>query len=161
VFGGILARREPAHLSQLAQYHIPEIDCVIVDLYPFEDTVASTDNESDIIEKIDIGGVSLIRAAAKNWRDVAIVGSRSEYSHFLELLNTQNGELSAENRRELARKAFAVTSHYDTAIFNWFNRDSGEYAFKQSISVSETLRYGENPHQSAVFYGNLTAVSTN
>ncbi|MCE2823603.1 MAG: bifunctional phosphoribosylaminoimidazolecarboxamide formyltransferase/IMP cyclohydrolase [Saprospiraceae bacterium] len=158
VFGGILARREPAHLSQLTQYHIPEIDCVIVDLYPFEDTVANTDNESDIIEKIDIGGVSLIRAAAKNWRDVAIVGSRAEYSHFLELLNTQNGELSADNRRELARKAFAVTSHYDTAIFNWFNKDSGEYAFKQSISESESLRYGENPHQSAVFYGDLTAV---
>ena len=155
VFGGLLARREEAHLSQLKQYDIPEIDCVMVDLYPFEDTVATSNDESQIIEKIDIGGVSLIRAAAKNWRDVTVIASKEEYPIFQEMLNTSGANLSDENRRELARRAFKVTSHYDTAIFNWFNTGSEDIAFKQSIHTHETLRYGENPHQSAVFHGDL------
>lgn len=158
VFGGLLARRAPEHLSQLEQYNIPPIDCVVVDLYPFEETVATTNDEADIIEKIDIGGVSLIRAAAKNWQDVVVVASRDEYGLFHELLNSQNGDFSAENRREFARRAFKVTSHYDTAIFNWFNGDVADVSFKQSIHRSDVLRYGENPHQSGVFFGDLSRV---
>ena len=158
VFGGLLARREPGHLEQLRTYSIPEIDCVIVDLYPFEETVANTDDEAEIIEKIDIGGVSLIRAAAKNWGDVIVVASRAEYGMFLELLNQASVQFTEENRREFARRAFRVTSHYDTAIYQWFNRENAEPAFKHSILEYETLRYGENPHQSAVFYGNMEEV---
>ncbi len=158
VFGGLLARREPGHLAQLEQYHIPEIDCVIVDLYPFEDTAANSDDPAEIIEKIDIGGVSLIRAAAKNWQDVVVVPSQEEYGLFLDLLNSQNGVLNPDNRREFARRAFKVTSHYDTAIFNWFNEGSEDLSFKHSIHRSDVLRYGENPHQAGVFFGDFEQV---
>ncbi len=158
VFGGLLARREEGHLAQLAEYNIPEIDCAIVDLYPFEATVAAGGPEEDIIEKIDIGGVSLIRAAAKNWRDVAVVASMEEYGLFYDLLATQDGALTDNNRREFARRAFKVTSNYDTAIFKWFNKDSPELAFKHSIHHGEVLRYGENPHQSGVFFGDFDQV---
>lgn len=155
VFGGLLARREPAHLEQLAQHHIPEIDCVVVDLYPFEDTVANTHDEGAIIEKIDIGGVSLIRAAAKNWADVAVVASRDDYGLFLEMLERNDGETTAADRRELARRAFKVTSNYDIAIFNWFNEGATDVSFKYSIHRSDILRYGENPHQAGVFFGDF------
>jgi len=158
VFGGLLARREPEHLAQLEQYNLPEIDCVIVDLYPFEETVAATNDPSEIIEKIDIGGVSLIRAAAKNWRDVVVVASKEEYKMFSDLLNDQNGEFSAYNRREFARRAFKVTSNYDIVIFNWFNEGTTDIAFKHSIHRSDILRYGENPHQSGVFFGDFERV---
>ncbi|MFN0217023.1 MAG: bifunctional phosphoribosylaminoimidazolecarboxamide formyltransferase/IMP cyclohydrolase [Saprospiraceae bacterium] len=158
IFGGLLARREPAHLAQLEEYKIPEIDCVIVDLYPFEETVAATADFAEIIEKIDIGGVSLIRAAAKNWKDVIVVASREEYQMFYDLLNKQDGEFSEANSREFARRAFKVTSNYDMAIFNWFNQGSEDRAFKHSIHQAEVLRYGENPHQSAVFFGDLSQV---
>lgn len=158
VFGGLLARREPKHLDQLQQYNIPEIDCVIVDLYPFEETVAASNDPAEIIEKIDIGGVSLIRAGAKNWKDVAVVGSKDEYGFFLDVLNNQEGTFSAEQRRELARRAFKVTSNYDIAIFNWFNEGTTDIAFKYSIHRSDMLRYGENPHQSGVFFGDFEQV---
>jgi phosphoribosylaminoimidazolecarboxamide formyltransferase / IMP cyclohydrolase len=158
VFGGLLARREPEHLSQLEQYNIPEIDCVIVDLYPFEDTVASTTVEADIIEKIDIGGVSLIRAAAKNFHDVAVVASKEEYKLFLDLLTEKGAELTVDDRRELARRAFKVTSNYDIAIFNWFNEGTTDIAFKYSIHRSDILRYGENPHQNGVFFGDFEQI---
>ena len=155
VFGGLLARREESHLAQLEQYDIPEIDLVIVDLYPFEETVASTDDEAEIIEKIDIGGIALIRGAAKNFNDVVVVPSKGEYGMLLQLLREQDGVSSLAERRELARRAFLVSSHYDTAIFQYFSADREGEAFKQSILESEPLRYGENPHQEAVFYGRL------
>lgn len=156
IFGGLLARREKKHLDQLAQYKIPEIDCVIVDLYPFEETVASAADEAEIIEKIDIGGVSLIRAAAKNWAEVAVVASRDDYSAFLEVLERNDGHTTAADRRELARRAFKVTSNYDIAIFNWFNEGTTDIAFKYSIHRSDILRYGENPHQAGVFFGDFS-----
>ncbi len=155
VFGGLLARREDAHLAQLEEYDIPEIDLVIVDLYPFEDTLASTDDESKIIEKIDIGGISLIRAAAKNYKDVVVVPSRGEYEMIYKLLKEKAGSTDLEDRKELARRAFKVSSHYDTAIFNYFNEGADDLAFKQSIHTSKVLRYGENPHQQGVFYGDI------
>lgn len=158
VFGGILARREAAHQDQLAQYEIPEIDLVIVDLYPFEETVATTDDEAAIIEKIDIGGIALIRAAAKNFRDVVIVPSRNDYEFLLELLREKDGETALSDRQELARRAFSVSSHYDTAIYQYFNRDIEAPAFKQSITQSRALRYGENPHQQGYFHGDLEAM---
>jgi phosphoribosylaminoimidazolecarboxamide formyltransferase / IMP cyclohydrolase len=158
VFGGILARREPDHLSQLEQYGLPEIDLVIVDLYPFEETVAGSAQEAEIIEKIDIGGISLIRAAAKNFRDVAVVPSRAEYGILLQMLEERGASLSLEQRRELARRAFKVSSHYDTAIFNYFSASSTDVAFKHSIHASEVLRYGENPHQGGVFFGDFDAI---
>lgn len=158
VFGGLLARREAGHLAQLEQYHIPQIDCVIVDLYPFEETVAATTVEQDIIEKIDIGGVSLIRAAAKNFKDVTVVASKEEYKLFLNLLNEKEGNLSVDDRRELARRAFKVTSNYDIAIFNWFNEGVADISFKYSIHRSDILRYGENPHQSGVFFGDFEQI---
>ena len=158
VFGGLLARREEGHLAQLEQYNIPQIDCVIVDLYPFEDTVASTHVENDIIEKIDIGGVSLIRAAAKNFKDVAVVASKDEYKLFLDLLDEKGAELSEGDRRELARRAFKVTSNYDVAIFNWFNEGTTDISFKYSIHRSDILRYGENPHQAGVFFGDFDLI---
>lgn len=155
IFGGILGRRELREdLLQLEEYEIPEIDLVIVDLYPFEETVASGASEQDIIEKIDIGGVSLIRAAAKNFKDVLIVSSRDEYPELLSLLNEKNGFTSLDERKQYALNAFNITSHYDTAIFNYFNSGK-KNIFKQSILQSQTLRYGENPHQQGVFYGNL------
>ena len=155
VFGGILARRhESGDLEQLQQYKIPEIDLIIVDLYPFEDTVASGAEEQDIIEKIDIGGISLIRAAAKNFRDTLIVPSRENYIETLEILKSQEGATSLEQRKAFASKAFNISSHYDTAIFNYFN-DGSIATLKQSIQESKTLRYGENPHQEGTFYGKL------
>lgn len=158
VFGGLLARREEAHLAQLEAYDIPEIDLVIVDLYPFEETVASTDDEAAIIEKIDIGGISLIRAAAKNYKDVVVVPSRAAYQPFLEVLQQNQGFTSLEIRKNLARQAFKVSSHYDTAIYNYFLGTETDLAFKQSIHQHQTLRYGENPHQEGVFYGDFEAV---
>lgn len=155
VFGGILARRhESGDLEQLRQYKIPEIDLIIVDLYPFEDTVASGAEEQDIIEKIDIGGISLIRAAAKNFRDTLIVPSREDYVETLEILKSQEGATSLEQRKAFASKAFNISSHYDTAIFNYFN-DGSITTLKQSIQESKKLRYGENPHQEGTFYGKL------
>jgi len=155
VFGGILGRRElDSDLAQLEQYEIPEIDLVIVDLYPFEATVSSGASEKDIIEKIDIGGISLIRAAAKNFTDVVIVSSREQYPELLELLRSGKGSTFTEDRKKLAAKAFDISSHYDSAIFNWFNQD-GAPVFKQSIRTSQVLRYGENPHQQGIFYGKM------
>jgi len=154
VFGGILARREiKEDLEQLSKYNIPEIDLVIVDLYPFEETVKSVDEEEEIIEKIDIGGISLIRAAAKNYNDVLVVSGREQYADLLILLNEKQGHTSIGERRLFAAKAFQTSSHYDTAIFNYFNRLASIPAFRESINISYPLRYGENPHQKGIFYG--------
>ncbi|MEM9820340.1 MAG: bifunctional phosphoribosylaminoimidazolecarboxamide formyltransferase/IMP cyclohydrolase [Bacteroidota bacterium] len=155
VFGGLLARREEGHLAELAEYDIPEIDLVIVDLYPFEATLAQTNEEAEIIEKIDIGGISLIRAAAKNYRDVVVVPSKAEYGMLLELLKDKQGFTDLGDRKELARRAFKVSSNYDVAIFNYFSDGSDDLVFKQSIHQARVLRYGENPHQKGVFYGNF------
>ncbi len=155
VFGGILARREDSHQAELEQYSIPEIDLVIVDLYPFEATLASTDEEAAIIEKIDIGGIALIRGAAKNFRDVAVVPSKAEYGFLLDVLKHKEGHTELSDRKELARRAFMVSSHYDTAIFQYFNGDRSGEVFKKSVLQSKPLRYGENPHQEGLFYGQL------
>lgn len=156
VFGGILARRDMfSDGEQLAEYEIPEIDLVIVDLYPFEQTVASGASEQDIIEKIDIGGISLIRAAAKNFADVVIVPAVDYYKEFLQLYTEQDGCTTLEQRHRFAAYAFNVSSHYDTAIFNHFNESEGMPVFKESCRHGEVLRYGENPHQKGVFYGDL------
>jgi phosphoribosylaminoimidazolecarboxamide formyltransferase/IMP cyclohydrolase len=161
VFGGILARRSfDSDEQQLTQYEIPEIDLVIVDLYPFEETVKSGAGQDDVIEKIDIGGISLIRAAAKNFKDVVIVASKDDYIELGEILKSQNGETTIDQRRSFAQRAFNITSHYDTAIFEYFNQDEQLPVFKQSIQKSQILRYGENPHQQGVFYGNLEAMFT-
>ena len=161
VFGGILARRNfESDEQQLAQYNIPEIDLVIVDLYPFEETVRSGAGQDDVIEKIDIGGISLIRAAAKNFKDVVIVASKDDYTGLHNLLTTQNGSTTYNQRRLYAQKAFNITSNYDTAIFGYFNEEDPLPVFKQSMQTSQTLRYGENPHQKAVFYGDLDAMFT-
>lgn len=155
VFGGILARREqPSDLQQLTEFAIPEIDLVIVDLYPFEETVASGADDQSIIEKIDIGGISLIRAAAKNYKDVAIVASRNQYGELLDVLEQGGGETTLEQRRHFAMEAFNISSHYDSAIFSYF---AGEelVAFKASVQHHKPLRYGENPHQRGAFYGNF------
>ena len=154
VFGGILSRREfDSDNEQLKKYNIPEFDLVIVDLYPFEKTVSSGASEQNIIEKIDIGGISLIRAAAKNYRDVFIVSEMNQYEELLSVLENGNGSTDLETRKKFAGKAFNISSHYDTKIFNYFNED--EMCFKQSIRNSKSLRYGENPHQSGVFFGKL------
>jgi phosphoribosylaminoimidazolecarboxamide formyltransferase/IMP cyclohydrolase len=159
VFGGILHRREHAgDQTQAQEFGIPPIDLVIVDLYPFEATVASGASEEDIIEKIDIGGISLIRAAAKNHQDVLIVSSRTQYPALLDLLRAKGGHTDLADRRHFARQAFDTTSHYDTKIFEYFNQGGEEPSFKQSIQASQTLRYGENPHQKGVFYGDLAAM---
>lgn len=156
VFGGILARREnESDMRQVAEYNIPLFDLVIVDLYPFEETVATGAAEQDVIEKIDIGGISLIRAAAKNHADVVIISSRSQYAELLTILNDNDGITSVTDRHRFAIEAFNITSHYDTAIFNWFNRNNSVQYFKQSVTTSEALRYGENPHQKGIFYGDL------
>ncbi len=161
VFGGILARRSSeSDQQQIAQYEIPEIDLVIVDLYPFEETVESGAGHDDVIEKIDIGGISLIRAAAKNFKDVVIVASKDDYVELGGLLKTQNGATTFDQRRRFAQKAFNITSNYDTAMFQYFNREDPMPVFKQSILTSQVLRYGENPHQKGVFYGNLDAMFT-
>jgi phosphoribosylaminoimidazolecarboxamide formyltransferase / IMP cyclohydrolase len=159
VFGGILARRElESDQDQLSEYEIPEFDLVIVDLYPFEKTVASGAEEQDIIEKIDIGGISLIRAAAKNFKDVLIVSRMEQYESLLDLLNNKDGESSLDDRKSYAALAFDVSSHYDTAIFNYFNDKEGLSVFKQSITQNRSLRYGENPHQKGLFFGDLSEV---
>ena len=156
VFGGILSRRDTfSDGEQLREYEIPEIDLVIVDLYPFEDTVASGAAEQDIIEKIDIGGISLIRAAAKNYRDVTIVPSMDHYAEFLQLYADQDGATSLEDRHRFAAYAFAVSSHYDTAIFNHFNLTEEVREFAYNANICHPLRYGENPHQKGFFYGDL------
>ena len=155
VFGGILARREePGDLAQLNEYLIPEIDLVIVDLYPFEDTVRSGAAHQEIIEKIDIGGISLIRAAAKNYKDVAVLSSREQYGPFLSLLESGKGTTSLDERLAFAGEAFNVSSHYDSEIFKFFDGDQRS-ALKVSLATSRRLRYGENPHQQGHFYGEL------
>jgi phosphoribosylaminoimidazolecarboxamide formyltransferase / IMP cyclohydrolase len=154
VFGGILARRSNSEdIEQLSKYRIPEIDLVIVDLYPFEETVKSVDDEEEIIEKIDIGGISLIRAAAKNYVDVLIISGRDQYTGLLSILNEKGGYTSLAERRHYAATAFQTSSHYDTVIFNYFNKQSGITAFRESINLSYPLRYGENPHQKGIFFG--------
>jgi phosphoribosylaminoimidazolecarboxamide formyltransferase/IMP cyclohydrolase len=159
IFGGILARRgDSEDAEQLAKYSIPEIDLVIVDLYPFEETVATVSDHDEIIEKIDIGGISLIRAGAKNYNDVLIVSGRDQYPALLNLLNAGNGETSLEERRQFAAEAFITTSHYDTAIFKYFNRDAEIPVFRESINASVGLRYGENPHQKGMFFGEMERI---
>ena len=154
VFGGILNRQDNEDdVKELEQYEIPQIDIVIVDLYPFEKTVASGASEQDIIEKIDIGGISLIRAAAKNFKDVLCVSSVDDYQEFLDLLNEKNGKTELSDRKRFAAKAFNISSNYDTAIFNYFNTEEEIPAYKQSILTGKELRYGENPHQKGTFYG--------
>ncbi len=161
VFGGILSRRDnEKDKEDLEKYDIPEIDLIIVDLYPFEATVASGVSESEITEKIDIGGISLIRAAAKNYNDVLIVSSQNQYKALAELLESQKGETSISDRKQYALEAFNVSSHYDTAIFNYFNKDNSETALKISENKSRTLRYGENPHQKGVFFGDFDDIFT-
>jgi len=159
VFGGILHRRElEDDVKQAEEFEIPAIDLVIVDLYPFEETVASGANEADIIEKIDIGGISLIRAAAKNFKDVLIVSSREQYQEVEKLLAEKQGGTDLSDRRRFAAKAFDISSHYDTAIFNYFNADENIEVFKQSIRSGKALRYGENPHQAGTYFGDLSAI---
>ncbi len=159
IFGGILGRRGlDSDVAQMEQHEIPPIDLVIVDLYPFEETLAKGGTEAEIIEKIDIGGISLIRAAAKNFNDVVIVASRDDYSSLLNLLNQKNGFSDIRDRKQFAAKAFAMSSHYDSAIFNYFNITEQLPVLKASIHNGSSLRYGENPHQKSMFYGNLDAM---
>ncbi len=161
VFGGILNRRgNDSDVAEITEFEIPEIDLVIVDLYPFEQTVASGADDKSIIEKIDIGGISLIRAAAKNFNDVVIVSAREQYTELFNILTENNGGTTLEHRRYFAAQAFNTSSHYDTAIFNWFNKTENIPAFKQSIQGGETLRYGENPHQKGTFYGDIDKLFT-
>jgi phosphoribosylaminoimidazolecarboxamide formyltransferase / IMP cyclohydrolase len=156
IFGGILFRRDDdGDLKQSEAYEIAPIDLVIVDLYPFEETVAKGGTEEDIIEKIDIGGISLIRAAAKNYRDVLIVSSRDQYPQLLEMLRGRRCECSVNERKHFAALAFDVTSNYDSAIFSYFNTPASIPSFKKSIRQGRTLRYGENPHQEGKYYGDL------
>lgn len=159
VFGGILARRDlPEDEAHVKEYEIPMLDLVIVDLYPFEETVKSSADERKIIEKIDIGGVSLIRAAGKNYKDVAIVASRMQYPYLLELLNTQNGMTTLGDRRQLAAAAFMECAHYDVAIADYFNHDADGKNFQLSFGNKQVLRYGENPHQNAAFFGDIDRI---
>ena len=157
VFGAILNRQDnDEDKAELEEYSIPQIDIVIVDLYPFEKTVASGATDEDIIEKIDIGGISLIRAAAKNYRDVICVSSVDDYQEFLDIISQNKGQTSLKDRKRFASRSFNLTSHYDTAIFNYFHSD--EKAFKQSLKKGKELRYGENPHQKGTFYGDFDAM---
>ncbi|RKR15291.1 phosphoribosylaminoimidazolecarboxamide formyltransferase/IMP cyclohydrolase [Maribacter vaceletii] len=159
VFGGILNRQDhDGDVAQLKEFDIPQIDIVIVDLYPFEKTVASGAPEQDIIEKIDIGGISLIRAAAKNFKDVLCVSSMEDYSEVLELITEGNGTTTLEDRKRFAGKSFNVSSHYDSAIFNYFNKNHEEAALKISETKGKVLRYGENPHQKGFFFGDFDAI---
>ena len=166
VFGGILNRQDNENdAEQMIAFNIPQIDLVIVDLYPFEKTVASGASATDIIEKIDIGGISLIRAAAKNFQDTVIVSSLDQYGLLLDLINDQNGSTTLENRKSFATKAFHVSSHYDAAIFNYFNTDGSnggaqaeQTIYKESIANGQVLRYGENPHQKGFFFGDFDAM---
>jgi phosphoribosylaminoimidazolecarboxamide formyltransferase/IMP cyclohydrolase len=158
VFGGILYRREnEADRKQVKAYDIPSIDLVIVDLYPFEETVAAGGSDEEIIEKIDIGGISLIRGAAKNYKDVLVVGSKNQYGPLLNLLKEKGGESSLEDRRRFAREAFKVSSGYDAAIFRYFDGEGGT-AWRVGLDQCKPLRYGENPHQQGVFYGDFDAL---
>ena len=158
IFGGILSRRKvKSDEDQLAEYKIPTIDLVIVDLYPFEKTVNSGANEKEIIEKIDIGGISLIRAAAKNFQDVLIISEMSQYERLLKMLNKNGPASTYRQRKDFASAAFNISSHYDTIIFNYFNRDE-KPVLKQSFLTGKTLRYGENPHQKGTFFGDLEAM---
>ncbi|HWB63859.1 MAG TPA: bifunctional phosphoribosylaminoimidazolecarboxamide formyltransferase/IMP cyclohydrolase [Chitinophagales bacterium] len=159
VFGGILGRRDhEGDRQEMKQYEIPEIDLVIVDLYPFEETVKAGKSEEDIIEKIDIGGIALIRAAAKNFNHTLIVSSRNDYDELFELLQSKNGSTDLADRKRFAAKAFMTSSHYDTHIFEYFNREFNFDVFKKSELNGKVLRYGENPHQRGVFYGDLNAI---
>ena len=159
VFGGILNRQDhEGDVSEMESYQIPQLDLVIVDLYPFEKTLASGASEEDIIEKIDIGGISLIRAAAKNFKDTAIISSMEQYHDFLSLITNNNGATTIADRKKLAAKAFNISSHYDTAIFNYFNTDQQEPSLKISETNGKVLRYGENPHQKGFFFGDLDAM---
>jgi len=156
VFGGILARRDnDSDRAQMKEYSIPEIDLVIVDLYPFNETVANTTDEEEIIEKIDIGGISLIRAAAKNFNDVLIISCREQYADLKKLLDEKNGMTSLEERKLFAARAFQTSSGYDTSIFNYFNREAGIPAFREASDGGYVLRYGENPHQKGIFFGDI------
>lgn len=158
VFGGILCRRDlQEDRAQIETYEIPEIDLVIVDLYPFEETVASGADEAAIIEKIDIGGISLIRAGAKNFKDVTIVASKAQYQPLRDILFDHGATTTLEERRWFAKEAFAVSSHYDAAIFNYFDGENGS-AFRAAVESPKSLRYGENPHQQGSFYGDLDAM---
>ncbi len=159
VFGGILNRQDhEGDVAQLEEFEIPQLDIVIVDLYPFEKTVASGASEQDIIEKIDIGGISLIRAAAKNYKDVLCVSSMEDYGEVLELISNDNGSTTLEDRKRFAAKSFNVSSHYDTAIFNYFNKNHDLAALKVSETNGKVLRYGENPHQKGFFFGDFDAM---
>jgi phosphoribosylaminoimidazolecarboxamide formyltransferase / IMP cyclohydrolase len=162
IMGGILYRRDDAgDVAQAEQYNIPAIDMVVVDLYPFEETVASGASEEDIIEKIDIGGISLIRATAKNFKDTLIVSSRSQYAEVVELLNAKAGATDIQDRRYYAGLAFGVSSHYDGAINRFFTsgkETTDKELFDFTNLTSQTLRYGENPHQSAKYYGDLEGI---
>ena len=159
VFGGILNRQDhKGDVAQLEEFEIPQLDIVIVDLYPFEKTVASGASEEDIIEKIDIGGISLIRAAAKNFKDVLCVSSMEDYAEVLELITKGNGTTTLEDRKRFATKSFNVSSHYDSAIFNYFNANHEEAALKISETKGKVLRYGENPHQKGFFFGDFDAM---
>ncbi len=161
IFGGILNRRDlKTDQEQIAEFEIPNIDLVIVDLYPFEATVASGADHEAIIEKIDIGGISLIRAAAKNYKDVVILASQKMYAPFTEIYTAQNGNTTIDQRENFAMEAFHVSSNYDTHIFNYFNRSNAKNALKISVEQHEVLRYGENPHQKGVFFGNLDEMFT-
>ncbi|WP_304141814.1 bifunctional phosphoribosylaminoimidazolecarboxamide formyltransferase/IMP cyclohydrolase [Mesoflavibacter zeaxanthinifaciens] len=161
VFGGILNRQNhDGDVKEMKDFDIPQIDVVIVDLYPFEKTVASGASNQDIIEKIDIGGISLIRAAAKNYADVICVSSVDDYTEFLELITAKKGNLSEEDRKRFAAKAFNVSSHYDSAIFNYFNTTENIPAYKLSETKGQVLRYGENPHQEGFFFGDFDAMFT-
>ena len=157
IFGGILNRNDNNNdTTDLKNYEIPNIDLVIVDLYPFEETVKSNESEENIIEKIDIGGISLIRAAAKNFKDVMCVSSKDDYSDFLNILNNDKGEINLKYRKNFAFRAFNVSSHYDTAIFNYFKEDNE--SLKASYKNGKELRYGENPHQKGMFYGDFNSM---
>lgn len=159
IFGGILFRRdESGDVKQAQEFKIAPIDLVIVDLYPFEETVAKGGSEEEIVEKIDIGGISLIRGAAKNFNDVLIVSARTQYHELLALLQTKNGSSDLADRKRFAAKAFDVTSHYDSAIFRYFNQEQQLPSFKSSFQQGKVLRYGENPHQQGVFYGDLESL---
>ena len=156
IFGGILNRQDnPSDVEEMNSFNIPQIDLVIVDLYPFEKTVASGASHQDIIEKIDIGGISLIRAAAKNFKDVLCVSSVEDYAELLDLISKDNGSISYEDRQRFATKSFNISSHYDSAIFNYFNQNNEEVVLKLSEQNGKTLRYGENPHQQGFFFGNF------
>ena len=161
IFGGILNRQDNTQdVEEMDAFSIPQIDAVIVNLYPFEKTVASGASDEDIIEKIDIGGISLIRAAAKNYKDVICVSSVDDYAEFLDLISSDNGDTSIEDRKRFATKSFNVSSHYDSAIFNYFNKEKEEVVLKISETQGNVLRYGENPHQKGYFFGDFEAMFT-